>query len=364
MRKENTQNTKQIIALDFFCGCGGVAHGMIKAGIKVLAGFDNNSKLKSNFERNNPGAKFVEADIANKEKLIEDIKDVLRNHKKSFKIFSACAPCQPFSLHNRNYENDDRKNLMLSFINVIGSLPKRFRPNVIFAENVGPMKKRGEHVVSAVLKKLTALDYCILPPKVINAYEFGVPQNRKRLIYVALRRENLIHEDRFSWDYLYKHYKEEGGTVQQAIGRLPPIPAGLKVNEEDPLHITRCLSEKNLRRIKQITVPGGSRNMWDKRLNLTCYENHEGHRDVYGRMNWNKPAPTLTCRCISISNGRFGHPEQDRAISIREAAILQTMDDFLFEKPILMTNIAQQIGNAVPPKLAEKFGKYFLELIK
>jgi len=363
MRKNSSDNNGQIVALDFFCGCGGVAKGMTKAGVKVLAGFDNNPRLKGNFELNNSGAEFIATDISNKEEMINSIKKALKAHILNKKIFSACAPCQPFSLHNRNHENDTRKNLMLSFINIIDELPDKLRPNVIFAENVGPMKKRGEYVISEVLKKLTALNYCILPPKVINAYEFGVPQNRKRLIYVAILKIDLINVDKFSWDYLYKHYREEGGDVRRAIGHLLPIPAGLKINDKDPLHLTRCLSEKNLHRIKQITIPGGSRNMWEKRLNLSCYENHKGHRDVYGRMSWDKPAPTLTCRCISISNGRFGHPEQDRAISIREAAILQTMDDFQFEEPILMTNIAQQIGNAVPPKLAEKFGKYILELL-
>jgi DNA (cytosine-5)-methyltransferase 1 len=103
--------------------------------------------------------------------------------------------------------------------------------------------------------------------------------------------------------------------------------------------------------------------MWDKKYLLSCYLNHDGHKDVYSRMYWDKPAPTLTCKCTSISNGRFGHPEQDRAISLREAAILQTLDDYKFKKPINFVEISRQIGNAVPPKFAEKIAQFILELV-
>lgn len=362
-RKNKTGNKRKVIAIDFFCGCGGVTHGMRKAGVDVIAGFDNDSEVKYAYEENNKGSIFYELDINNHEANLRIVNGILKDRRRAdILIFSACAPCQPFSLHNRIHKWDRRKSLMIKFIDVIEALTPKNRPNAIFFENVGTMKKRGRKVLRKVLNFLKALNYEVLPPRVINAANFGVPQNRKRLIFIAIEKNCIKNNENFKWDYFENHYGEKVITVREAIAGLPPIPHGYKVNKEDPLHITRKLATINLERIRQITLPGGGREMWDKKYILKCYLEHNGHKDVYGRMYWNKPAPTLTCKCISLSNGRFGHPEQDRAISLKEAAILQTLDDYRFKEPLSLDKIAKQIGNAVPPKLAMKFAQFILEL--
>ena len=370
MRCKSAASNKKIISLDFFCGCGGVTHGFRRAGIKVLAGFDNDIKVEFAYKRNNKGSKFYETDINNKETVIKLVKKILKPYdpKNTISIFCACAPCQPFSAHNKNYKNrnDYRRNLMSSFIGIIAALPKRRRPSFVFVENVGPMKSRGKAILNKIINTLKSAEfgYDVLEPKIINAADFGVPQNRKRLIFIATKRQIVRNSNgNFKWDYFFERYRDNVVKVGEVIRGLPPIKAGTKVNKNDPLHITCDLSELNLKRIKQITLPGGSRNMWSKKDNLECYKEHKGHMDVYGRMSWEAPAPTLTCKCISLSNGRFGHPEQHRAISLREAAILQSMDDYVFQEPIIITKVARQIGNAVPPRLAEKFGLFIRELI-
>ncbi|MFA5163846.1 MAG: DNA cytosine methyltransferase [Patescibacteria group bacterium] len=356
-------NRKKVIALDFFCGCGGVTNGLRKAGIEVIAGFDIDPEVRYAYEENNSGSVFFNIDISKTGENVKAINKILESRRRDALIFSACAPCQPFSLHNRNHKWDYRKSLMIEFIKVIKRLPIKNRPEVILFENVGTMRKRGERVLNIVIEQFEKMGFAILGPRIINVADFGVPQSRKRLIFVAVKNCFLRHNDRFNWDYFDDKFKEEKVSVKDAISHLPVIPHGHRLNRQDPLHVTRALSSVNLQRIRQITRPGQGREMWDKKYNLECYKKHDGHKDVYGRMSWDGQAPTLTCRCISISNGRFGHPEQDRAISLREAAILQTLDCYKFKEPILLNRVAQQIGNAVPPKLATKIGKFVLEII-
>lgn len=364
MQKENTtRNRKNIIALDFFCGCGGVTHGFKKSGIEVISGFDLDPEVRFAYEENNSGSKFYNIDISKTSENIKVINSLLKSKRRDALIFSACAPCQPFSLHNRNHKWDYRKSLMIKFIKVVKNLRAKNRPDVIFIENVGSMKKRGERVLNIVINQLENMGFLILGPKIFNAADFGVPQNRKRLILIAVKRYFLRDRDHFTWNYFKENFSEKRLSVKEAIGHLPAIPHGVKVNRQDPLHVTRELSFINLKRIQQITEPGHGREMWQEQYNLECYKKHDGHKDVYGRMSWSGQAPTLTCKCVSLSNGRFGHPEQDRAISLREAAILQTLEDYTFKEPVLFNKIAQQIGNAVPPKFAYKISQFILEII-
>ena len=354
------------MAIDFFCGCGGVSHGLIKAGVEVVAGLDNDPNVKYAYEDNNKNAKFYLCNLHDTKQTSSIVKKILCKHKWDILVFAACAPCQPFSLHNKKFRRrkDLRKNLMLKFIEVIKMLPQKMQPSFVLAENVSAMKKRGKSILNTVQKMLANLNYKMLEPKIINAAEFEVPQNRRRLIVIAAKNGRVKNQEKFSWTYFYNKYKDEPIAVRTAISHLPSIPAGHKINKKDQLHITRELSSLNLRRIMSITKDGCGREMWKKRYGLKCYRKHDGHKDVYGRMKWDAPAPTLTCKCISISNGRFGHPEQHRGISLREAAILQTMGDYNFRNPILINRVTKQIGNAVPPNLIEKLSNFIIELNK
>lgn len=372
MRKKSSGKNKRIVAIDYFCGAGGLTHGLRQAGITVLAGLDNDEAARRAYEKNNGRAKFYYRDITDIQSTLDTTKKILRGENYDYLVFAACAPCQPFSSQNKKYTNDERKSLMLSFIELIEKLPNTRHPDFVFAENVGPMKKRGKEILESIERRLSEMGYSILEPKIHNAMYFGVPQTRKRLIVLAVKNIRIAKSDKFSWEFFEKNYKYSSPiiSVSEAFNnygkkngrKLEEINAG-EADPSDPLHKSRGLSEINLRRIKQITKPGGGREMWKKKDGLRCHEDYTGHTDVYGRMDWDSPAPTLTTKCHSISNGRFGHPTQDRAISLREAAIIQTMDDYKFEIPFSMDTVARLIGNAVPPLIGKKFGLYIKSLL-
>jgi DNA (cytosine-5)-methyltransferase 1 len=360
---------KNLIGLDFFCGAGGVTNGFRKAGIDVIAGFDINPIMKYAYEENNKPAKFVLSDIADIEKNENVVNSLLNRHSEKLKVFSACAPCQPFSSQNKKTSKDERSGLLLYFAKLVENLPLVNKPDFIFAENVGFMQKRGELVLNEIILIFAKLGYKILEPKIHNAVKFGVPQSRRRLIFLAVK-ELIVrnNENIFSWEYFENKYAsiEKIVTVNQAFRnyekryktRLSKLFPG-ETDEKDSIHQARNLSELNIKRLQN----GISRVEWPKELWLECHsKEYLGHKDVYGRMDFNKPAPTLTTKCNCISNGRYGHPLEDRGISLREAAILQTMDNYKFEEPVSLSKVALQIGNAVPPLLAQQFGKYFIEL--
>ena len=187
----------------------------------------------------------------------------------------------------------------------------------------------------------------------MNAKNYGVPQNRRRFVLIASRLFEPQIPDETHGEGLFPYV-----TVFDAIHRFPPLVAG-EINEDIPNHRAAGLSELNLQRIQHTPHDGGGRLDWPEELWLNCHENFTGHSDVYGRMYWNRVAPTLTVKCFSISNGRFAHPEQDRAISLREAAAIQTFpDDYVFEGSL--QEIGKQIGNAVPVLLANVLGEYIL----
>ena len=190
-RKNRKNSERKIIAIDFFCGCGGVTHGMKKAGVDVIAGFDNDPNVKYAYEENNKGSVFYELNINEIKTNEQFIKNLLKDRIKDILMFSACAPCQPFSLHNRRYKDDPRKVLMLKFIDLVEVLPKKNQPEVIFFENVASMRKRGNEVLQKALNRLKKLDYLILYPRIINSADFGIPQNRRRLIFIAVQKIKL-----------------------------------------------------------------------------------------------------------------------------------------------------------------------------
>ena len=366
MSKKNiVEGRNEIVALDFFCGVGGVTHGFLKSGIKVLAGIDNDSGLAKDFEKNNYPAKFYLADVSDTQSVKNIVETELHKHSNAIKVFAACAPCQPFSNQGRKYSSDSRKSLLLCFSKLLFSLEDIYRPDVIFFENVGPMKKRGKEILDEIHNSLVLNEYIVLNPEIHNAADYGVPQNRKRLIFLAIKK-NIYNEDKFTWDYFKKKYSvSERVTLKDALTKkkLKILRAG-ETDPNDPLHTASSLSQLNMRRIKSLKNPGDSRNLWDKSLHLVAHLNYSGHSDVYGRMSWNKPSPTLTTKCFSLSNGRFGHPVENRAISLREAAIIQTMGDFEFGKDFYKEKVARMIGNAVPPLLAKKIGLFIKDLSK
>lgn len=340
---------KGIIAIDLFCGAGGLTRGLLDAGIKVKKGYDIDSEVQETYEKNNNGAKFHFKDISSLKgkEILEGI-----NTKNNFFLLVGCAPCQPFSIINKqNLKKDKRKILILEFARII----KEIKPDFILMENVPGLKNNKGKEVFEKFKKILKKEGYFYKTKIIDVRGYGVPQKRKRLVLVASNKIEVSIPE-----YTYKKGKSGYLTVRDAISKYPPLKPGGK-NKSIPNHECRNLSELNKKRMKFIKRNGGSRLDLPKKLILKCHINHNGHRDVYGRMKWDDASPTLTCKCTSISNGRFGHPSQNRGISVREAAAIQTFSDrYVFHGSL--TNTTKWVGNAVPVKFAKVFGECFIKL--
>ena len=356
--------SKKIAVFDFFCGCGGTSRGFQQAGLDIAFALDIDPDAKRTFMKNFPGTSFFDKSIAKLEAV--DLKEVLGKHTESYKLFCGCAPCQPFTKQNtKSPKRDTRKSLLSQFGRVI----ERHLPDFVFVENVPGLQKvpsyrRGPFPAFETL--LGELDYHVTYG-VIAAQDYGTPQLRRRFVLLASRHGKIGMPDPTHGESQENPYK----TVYDAIVDLPPILSGEDFNGKGILnHRAAALSELNLKRIMETDHDGGGRVDWPKELWPECYlrkdeagNTHSGHTDCYGRLWWDRPATGLTTRCISYSNGRFGHPEQDRAISVREAARLQGFDDD-FEFTGNLNSMAKQIGNAVPVDLAHAMGSHFIKHIE
>jgi DNA (cytosine-5)-methyltransferase 1 len=349
-RMAGTLETPRIRVVDFFSGCGGTSSGLRDAGLEIAVGIDCDTDAAKTYALNFPEARFINKDIR---KLRTSALGTDLWAEGTELLFSACAPCQPFSKQRRGTApEDDRVPLLIELIRFV----RYYEPEYIFVENVpGLQTLKYEHGPFAMfVAKLTALGYD-LEHRVIDSCDYGVPQRRRRLVIIGssvgpLKFPRPTHGP--------SSRRGTYSSVWDWIGDLPPLQAG----QEDPTvpnHRASALSPTNLRRI-QATLEGGGRENWPESLLLACHkDDYDGHTDVYGRMQRHALASALTTRCISLSNGRFGHPVQDRAISVREAACLQTFSrSFQFDGS--MTSMARQIGNAVPVLISHRFGKMFL----
>lgn len=335
-----------IAAVDLFCGVGGLTCGVQQSGIEVLAGYDIAEECRFAYEYNN-NAQFIYKDI----KDIED--DEINNLYPSdvdVKVLMGCAPCQPFSAYSHRYKYNENRQEKMELLDYFGKQVQLVQPDIVSMENVPQLSK--EPIFEKFVELLQSEGYYV-DWKVAFAPSYGIPQNRKRLLLLAskLGEIELIPET---------HTEENYPTVREAIGELPEISAG-EIFVDDPLHRARRLSEINLKRI-QSSTPGGTWKQWDEKLLPNCYKKKSGstYGSVYGRLEWDSPSSTITTQFTGYGNGRFGHPEQDRALSLREGAILQSfpLDYSFFEdgQPYSSQKLSMQIGNAVPPKLGEVIG--------
>ena len=338
---------------DFFSGCGGASRGFQNAGINPVFALDFDEDAASTFRKNFPDVLFSMSDIMRFD--TSRLDELMLAGKKSPTLFCGCAPCQPFTKQNTtkpDSKRDGRRFLLSEF----GALVQRYLPDYVFVENVpGIRKVIGNSTLTRLKKRLEELRYHTTVG-IVDSRKYGVPQRRRRLVLLASRHGPVDLPDPTHDPALDIPYS----TVREWIAHMPAISAG-ETHTTVPNHRAASLSSLNLERIKA-TPPEGSRADWPKRLQLSCHmkAGYCGHTDVYGRMKWDAPATGLTTRCISLSNGRYGHPEQDRAISVREAAALQTFpDDFTFSGSL--NSQARQIGNAVPVLLAEILGLHIID---
>ena len=336
-------------AWDFFCGAGGLTRGLTVAGIEVVAGIDNNHLCRETYEYNNSGSSFINADI--RRLSIRDLDLRVKKTGHSDTLLAGCAPCQPFSPLRKGVKSRSEVGLLAEF----GRLVETVLPGYVLVENVPGIIRRSAGTFNRFLRMFESNGYRWVSD-VLNAKHYGVPQNRRRLVVLASRHHKPVLPVPSCGRGLRKYV-----TVRDAISRFPSIEAG-GYSRDVPNHVAASVVPLNLMRLQATPHDGGDRRSWPEDLILECHKGgHKGHSDVYGRMSWDHPAPTLTGRCNSISNGRYGHPEQNRAISLREAAAIQTFpDDYRFFGT--MGGIAQQIGNAVPVKFAEYLGQQLLQL--
>lgn len=315
--------------------------------MNVLAGIDYDEVALRTYKHNFPDAKVLAKDIS--ELSCKQLEDEVGEISRPL-LFAACAPCQPFSAQNRHKDSSDNRVVLLDEFH---RFVRKFKPEFLVLENVPGMQKVQHGPFFRFIELLKKLKYNF-DYGVLDAMDYGVPQTRRRLVLVASKNSEISLPSR-------THGKEDGlvdyVTVKQAIEQFPELEAGA-ADDSVPNHQTARISEINLLRLKH-TPEGGDRRDWPKHLLLDCHKKKTGYTDTYGRLSWSEPAKTLTTKCISISNGRFAHPEQDRGLSVREAAALQSFpNDFEFVGTISQT--ARQVGNAVPVAFAECLGRQLL----
>lgn len=335
-------------AVDLYSGSGAVTAALKRRHFRVVAAVDNDKIACATYRLNHPRTRMIEDDIRMVDP--EDIRDIdLGGH--DLDLLVVCAPCQPFSSQNRKRGADQRSTLILE----AGRFARVLRPKVIFFENVPGLAAHAELLEK--LKQELGKDYTLGTPERVDAADFGVPQRRVRCIMMATRgaKPPSVPEPTTP--------KGRRATVKQAIGHLPPLKTGEK-HGTDTLHAARRHQEIALRRLAAVPKDGGSRSALPADLGLACHAAVGSNKfsDVYGRMSWNDVAPTLTTGCTDITRGRFAHPRDDRAISAREAALLQTFPEgyqFLGN----LSEVQVQIGNAVPVKLVEALTPTFRQAI-
>lgn len=342
-----TAKTLQVV--DFFCGAGGMTQGMKMAGLRVLAGIDVDPDCKATYEENHPESKFILRDIKKTEpNFLKKECGIKRNDDHL--VFTGCSPCQYWTILNTNKDSSKwTKGLLEDFWRFVD----HFKPGYVVIENVPGIKRNEtESGLQKFCNDLKASGYA-MDGRIINAMYYGVPQSRKRYILIASRVKNSVR---------LPPPGKEASVLKDFIGGqngFPKLQAGHR-DGSDFMRTVSALSEKNLERLRRTPKDGGMRMAWkdDPNLQLKAYRGKDNSfRDVYGRLRWNKPASTITTRFNGISNGRFVHPVENRGLSLREGAALQTFEDDYAFKSTSSKAVAKLIGNAVPPQLACKIAQ-------
>ena len=388
--------TPAFLGVDFYCGAGGTTRGLIDAGGYVIAGLDKQESCRKTYVANNGNETgdrgyphFISLDLfpatedhpeGQQEDALSALEALLDKHRSRFPkvplLFAICAPCQPFTKLSKAEMSEERVARRLRDRGLLAYTCKfveRFSPDVILSENVaGITDPRYGGIWEDFADRLRDLNYCVESGQVCTS-DFGIPQFRRRSILGAIKTSS----DRVftGFDLPKEDALVSTQTVEEAIGDLPAIEAGEK-HESIPNHIARGLSQLNKKRISYAR-PGKSNQYLvdtpDGDLSLACHRRVNARlkircfTDVYTRMSPDRPSPTITTRCHSITNGRFGHPDvtQLRGISIREAARLQSFrDDYVFHPAHQVEPIARMIGNAVPPALARFYADHLVRKLK
>ena len=393
------------LAIDFFSGAGGTTRGLIDAGGYVIAGIDNDDRCEKTYTENNKNAaldgkcaRFLNYDIFPKTEeypdgqqhlLFEEIESLLLEYRKLAGkgiplLFAICAPCQPFTRLAKKEMTEERKKRRAKDSGLLHEACKfvrRFKPEMVLSENVADISGVKFGGIWEAFRRELEESGCITGANVVCTSGFGVPQYRKRSILLAVRRDRLNPGSLKDFDSESSEISVPKGdpkalivTVGEALGHLPPLGAG-ETHAEIPNHRARHINELNYKRLS-VARPGETNFYMENTeygdLSLKCHRDARAKSkrgcfsDVYTRMQPDRPSPTITTKCTSISNGRYGHydPEQIRGISLREAAVLQSFqDDYVFDEEESLETVARMIGNAVPPKLVNFYIRYLIRSV-
>lgn len=334
-------NKQKPTAIDLFCGSGGVTLGLKHAGFRVVGAVDVDPTACKTYQENHRSVRLIERDIRQIDPA--EFSDLVY---RRLDLIAVCAPCQPFSSQNRmRSKKDERAQLILDALPFI----ETFDPKLVFLENVPGLEAKP--VYREFTKRLEAAGYEVSRPLCLDAADLGVPQRRNRMVMIAAKDVPL--------QLAVNIAKRTQKTVRQTIEGLPVPAVGRVCKGSDPLHFARQHTPINVQRLKHIPPNGGGRSSLPEHLVLECHKKtkrRSSFSDTYGRMKWDDVAPTLTTGCTDITRGRFAHPEQHRAITLREAARLQSFPDH-YRFAGNMAQIAAQIGNAVPPRMMSAIAK-------
>lgn len=333
------------MGIDAFSGAGGLTLGLTDAGFDMRLSFDNNQIAVDTHRKNlDCRAEVLDAAVTSGSQLLE----LAGLEQGQVDLLAGGPPCQGFSLQRRGARDDPRNILVLRYLDWLGEI----KPRSFLIENVAAIRSiRGSHLLTAVEDRAKILGYDI-HSQILNAVDYGVPQRRRRAFLIG-----VPHGASFRWPEISTNLPR---TVRDAISDLPSPPEDGSPHPFVANHYRESrMSERNLERIRHVPEGGGREDL-PPHLQLACHAGGHRHLDTYGRLAWNEPAGTITARFDSFTRGRFGHPSEDRSITLREGARLQTFPDhfvFLGNR----ADGARQIGNAVPPLLAKALGRSILE---
>ena len=330
--------------VDLFCGVGGLTKGLLNAGLDVCAGFDIDPTCRFAYSKNNdiPFNCQNVRDMDGTE--IENCYDA-----DAIRILVGCAPCQPFSTMRFKMGEANSKDDKYDLLTEFGRMIEKVNPTIVSMENVPQIQKT--QIFKDFIALLERLNYYI-HYEIVFCPDYGISQSRRRFVLLASLLGNI--------NLIPTTHNANEVTVRNFIAGLPEIDAG-EANENDSMHVTSRLSPLNLQRI-QVSVPGGTWRDWPENLRCECHKKESGqtYSSVYGRMRWDQIGPTITTQFHCYGTGRFGHPEQNRALTLREGALLQTFPhEYNFidpDKPFVLKDVARHIGNAVPVRLGEVIG--------
>lgn len=352
---------RNFTVVEALSGGGGLSRGLFDAGFNVVGAIEFESHAFATYKANHPSVTCLNQDIRSVRG--KDLVNMI--DASGIDVLAGCPPCQGFTSLTSKYKKQDPRN---GLIGEISRLVRELKPRAVMIENVPGLATKGESLYSGFLHDLESMNY-VVNQAVLDAVDYGVPQFRKRIVVLA-GLGFRIDMPRATHSKLGIGSKQPWVTVRDTIGRVKHSPELLEdanktgTPQDLDWHVIRRLSPKNMARIKA-AKPGKSRMELPDMLRPECHKgSYKGFSNVYGRMNWDEPAPTITGGCTTLSKGRFGHPEADRTISVREAALLQSFpQDYIFDTPY-MEHVCNIIGNALPPLFAKRLAESCFEAIE